>query len=111
MKENFYDILGVPKNASQEQIKKAYKKLALKYHPDKNQGNKAAENKFKKISSAYEVLSNKTKRAEYDNPSIGFSSYSHPHGRNPFEHLVKCLMIFLARHLVDLRTSTQPEKN
>ena len=66
MKEDYYDILGVSKGASDSEIKKAYRKLALKYHPDKNPDNKEAEDKFKKAAEAYEVLSNADKRARYD---------------------------------------------
>jgi molecular chaperone DnaJ len=66
MSKNFYEILGVPKNASPEAIKKAYRKLARKWHPDINPGDKEAENKFKEISQAYECLGNKEKRKLYD---------------------------------------------
>ncbi|MFM8624171.1 MAG: molecular chaperone DnaJ [Betaproteobacteria bacterium] len=67
-KKDFYDTLGVPRNASDEDIKKAYRKLAMKYHPDRNQGEaaKAAEEKFKEAKEAYEVLSDGSKRAAYD---------------------------------------------
>lgn len=65
--QEYYDLLGVPKTASDDQIKKAYRKLALKWHPDKNPDNKdAAEKKFKEISEAYDVLSDKEKRSIYD---------------------------------------------
>ncbi len=66
MSEDYYKILGVQKSASNEVIKKAYRKLAMKYHPDHTKGDKAAEEKFKKISEAYAVLSDKEKRKEYD---------------------------------------------
>ena len=71
--KDYYKILGVSKNASDEEIKKAYKKLAFKYHPDKNPGDKKAEEQFKEISEAYAVLSDKDKRAQYDRfGSAGF---------------------------------------
>src|SRR5204863_516042 len=63
--KDYYDILGVKKNATDEELKKAYRNLAKKYHPDKNKGNKEAENKFKEISEAYVVLSDKVKRQQY----------------------------------------------
>ena len=63
---DYYSILGVEKGCSQNEIKKAYRKLALKYHPDKNKGDKEAEEKFKEISSAYSVLSDEDKRKNYD---------------------------------------------
>lgn len=66
MKEDYYDILGVSKSASDSEIKKAYRKQALKYHPDKNPGDSEAEEKFKKAAEAYEVLSDSDKRARYD---------------------------------------------
>jgi molecular chaperone DnaJ len=63
---DYYELLGVSRDASQDAIKKAYRKLALKYHPDKNPGNKEAEEKFKELSHAYEALSDPTKRSQYD---------------------------------------------
>ncbi|WKC76352.1 DnaJ domain-containing protein [Borreliella valaisiana] len=66
MTKDYYNILGIQKNASNEEIKKAYKKLAIKYHPDKNKGNKIAEEKFKEINEAYEILSSPDKKRNYD---------------------------------------------
>ncbi|OSS42095.1 Chaperone protein DnaJ [Desulfurella amilsii] len=66
MEKDYYAMLGVDRNASTEEIKKAYRKLALKYHPDRNEGDKQAEEKFKEITEAYAVLSDETKRARYD---------------------------------------------
>ncbi|HNQ13293.1 MAG TPA: molecular chaperone DnaJ [Bacteroidia bacterium] len=65
-KRDYYDVLGVTKSASEAELKKAYRQLALKYHPDKNPGNKEAEEKFKEAAEAYEVLSNPDKKARYD---------------------------------------------
>ena len=73
MSEDYYEILGVNKNASGDEIKKAYRKLAMKYHPDHAKGDKTSEEKFKKISEAYAVLSDKEKRKQYDEfGSTGF---------------------------------------
>ncbi|MBL0309857.1 MAG: molecular chaperone DnaJ [Bacteroidetes bacterium] len=65
-KRDYYEILDVPKAGTKEEIKKAYRKVALKFHPDRNQGDKAAEEKFKEAAEAYEVLSDETKRKQYD---------------------------------------------
>jgi curved DNA-binding protein len=74
MAEDYYKVLGVDKDATPEAIKKAYRKLAQKFHPDKNPGNKEAGEKFKKISEAYAVLSNAEKRKQYD--SFGSDNFS-----------------------------------
>ena len=66
-KRDYYDVLGVNKSASPEEIKSAYRKLAVKYHPDKNPGDKSAEDKFKEASEAYGILSDKSKKENYDN--------------------------------------------
>jgi curved DNA-binding protein len=73
--KDYYKILGVDKKASQEDIKKAYRKLAIKYHPDKNPGNKEAENKFKSINEANTVLSDPEKRKKYDELGENWNSY------------------------------------
>src|SRR6187399_232169 len=65
-KRDYYEILGVTKGSSQEEIKKAYRKVAMQFHPDRNPGDKAAEEKFKEAAEAYEVLSDENKRAQYD---------------------------------------------
>ncbi len=65
-KADYYNTLGVSKNASQEEIKSAYRKLAMKYHPDKNPGDASSEAKFKEASEAYQVLSNSQKKSNYD---------------------------------------------
>ena len=66
MKRDYYEVLGVSKSASADEIKKAYRKLALQYHPDRNPGDKASEEKFKEAAEAYDVLSNDDKKARYD---------------------------------------------
>jgi curved DNA-binding protein len=90
---DYYQILGVSKTATQDEIKKAYRKLAVKYHPDKNQGDKQAEERFKEISEANEVLSDPEKRKKYDklganwkqyeNAGAGNYQYSGQQGRSP----------------------------
>ena len=65
-KRDYYEVLGVAKTATQEEIKKAYRKLAVQFHPDKNPGDKSAEEKFKELGEAYDVISDEQKRAAYD---------------------------------------------
>lgn len=74
--KDLYKILGVNRDASQEDIKKAYRQLSLKYHPDRNPDNKEAEEKFKEISVANATLSDPQKRSQYDNPMSGFDPFS-----------------------------------
>ena len=81
-KRDYYEVLGVSKNASDDEIKKAYRKLAIKYHPDKNPGDKEAEAKFKEINEAHDVLSDKQKRARYD--QFGHAGVGGAGGGNPF---------------------------
>ncbi len=73
--KDYYKILGVNRNASQDEIKKAYRKLAVKYHPDKTKGDKNSENKFKEISEAYEVLKDPEKRKKYDRFGQNWKQY------------------------------------
>lgn len=86
-KRDYYEILGISKDASDDEIKKAYRKLAVKYHPDKNPGDKEAEAKFKEVNEAHDVLSDKQKRARYDqfgHAGVGGASGNPFAGGNPF---------------------------
>ena len=78
-KRDYYEVLGIQKGASDEEIKKAFRKMAMKYHPDRNQGDKDAEEKFKEVNEAYSVLSDPDKKNKYDrfgfagvDPNAGF---------------------------------------
>lgn len=83
--KDYYQILGVGRQASKDQIKKAYRKLALQYHPDRNPNNKEAENKFKEANEAYQVLSNPEKRAHYDRLGADYSRWQQTGGRGGFD--------------------------
>jgi curved DNA-binding protein len=83
--KDYYKILGVDKKATQEEIKKAFRKLAVKYHPDKNAGNSQAEEKFKEINEAYEVLGSADKRSKYDELGSNWKQYGSQGGFNPGE--------------------------
>ena len=74
-KRDYYEVLEVSKTATSDEIKKAYRKLAIKYHPDKNPGNKEAEEKFKEATEAYEVLIDDKKRQAYDQFGHGWSRF------------------------------------
>ena len=81
-KRDYYEVLGVEKDASADQIKSAYRKKAVKYHPDKNKGDKAAEDKFKEASEAYHVLSNSERKQNYDN--FGHAAFENGGGKGGF---------------------------
>ena len=83
-KKDYYEVLGVIKSSSQEEIKKAYRKLALKYHPDRNKNDKAAEAKFKEASEAYHVLSDKGRKTNYD--QFGHAAFENAGGRGGFSN-------------------------
>src|SRR5205085_1425724 len=80
---DYYKTLGVGKNASEAEIKKAYRKLARKYHPDQNAGDKQAEERFKEISQAHDVLSDPEKRKAYDRGSGPLGGFGMPGGFDP----------------------------
>lgn len=82
MNRDYYQILGVTKSSSDAEIKKAYRKLALQHHPDRNKGNKASEEKFKEVTKAYEVLSDPAKKQAYD--QFGHAAFEQGAGQGPF---------------------------
>ena len=83
-KRDYYEVLGVVKSSSADEIKKAYRKLALKYHPDRNKNDKTAEAKFKEASEAYHVLSDKERRVNYD--QFGHAAFEGASGRGGFSN-------------------------
>lgn len=83
--KDYYKILGVPKSASLDEIKKAYRKLAVKYHPDKNKDDKVAEEKFKEVNEANEILKDETKRKEYDALAKDYQNYQKSGGKQGFD--------------------------
>ena len=85
-KRDFYEVLGVSKDSSPDQIKSAYRKLAVKYHPDKNKNDKTSEDKFKEASEAYHVLSNSERKQNYDN--FGHAAFDNGGGgRGGFDNI------------------------
>ena len=101
MSKNYYDILGIPNNANEDTIKKAYRKLALKWHPDKNPNNiEESTEKFNDISEAYEVLSNNQKRNKYDTfGSVNNEEHNNVNAQEIFKHF------FNSNNLDDLLSS------
>ena len=83
MAKDLYEVLGVGKKASQEEIKKAHRKLVRQYHPDRNPDDKAAEDKFKEIQAAYDILGDEEKRKQYDSGGGIFGGFGQG-GGNPF---------------------------
>lgn len=84
-KRDYYEVLGVSKTATPDEIKKAYRKMAIKYHPDKNPGDKAAEEKFKEAAEAYDVLSDETKRQKYDQYGHNMGPQGFPGGGGGYD--------------------------
>ena len=86
-KRDYYEVLGVEKSASKDDIKKAYRKLAIQYHPDKNPGDKQAEEKFKEATEAYEILGDDQKRAAYD--QFGFAGVEGMSGQGGYSDVFR----------------------
>ena len=83
--KDYYQILGLPRSASTEEIRKAYRKLAMQYHPDHNPGNKQSEDRFKEINEAYQVLNDPQKRAHYDRVGSAYSNWQQRGGQGGFD--------------------------
>ncbi len=81
-KRDYYEVLGVARGAGDEEFKKAYRRLAVQFHPDRNPGDKQAEEKFKELNEAYQVLSDSEKRAQYDR--FGHAAFQGPQGAGGF---------------------------
>ena len=88
MARDYYDILGLSKSASESEIKSSYRKLAMKYHPDRNPGDKKAEEKFKEISESYEILKDPQKKAAYD--QFGHAAFSTIHATRSGKPMPQC---------------------
>ena len=82
-KVDYYELLGVTRNVGEDELKKAYRKAAMRYHPDRNPGDKKAEEKFKELSEAYQVLSDEEKRAQYDR--FGHAAFEQGGGPGGFQ--------------------------
>ena len=95
--KDFYEILGVQKNASDDEIKKSYRKLAMKYHPDRNKDDKESERKFKEVSAAYEILKDSEKRSAYD--QYGHDAFRQGGGGQGLEILEEVFLIYLKNFL------------
>ena len=83
--KDYYKILDIPKTATADEVKKAYRKFAIKYHPDKNKDNKIAEEKFKEVNEANEILKDEKKRKEYDNLAEDYKNYQQSGGKQGFD--------------------------
>ena len=119
-KRDYYEVLGVSKTATDDEIKKAYRKIAIKYHPDKNPGDKEAEEKFKEAAEAYDVLHDANKRQQYD--QFGFDAPGGGSGFGGFggggsfsmETSSLCSVMYLAdmeEVLADLKASVEADKD
>ena len=107
-KRDCYDVLGVPRSASKDDIKKAYRKLALKFHPDKTKGDKTSEEKFKEASEAYHILSDEKRKANYD--QFGHAAFEGGSGGQGFGGFdTSSFQIFLKTSSVILVEAVQQE--
>ena len=106
---DYYEVLGVSKNVTNDELKKAYRRLALKYHPDKNQGDKEAERKFKEAANAYKVLSDPEKRKMYDlRGQAGLEDMGF-HGFESSSDIFSSFGIYLEIYLVNDFTGKEPD--